>query len=361
LSDTAPQILLRLKQTKEVKYLIVVIFHRKKAGSMSPSRKRRRSLRGQSSNRLATRIVKGDQVVFITGAGLSVSSGVKPFRGDSGIWNEVIWKTATRACFRKDPLAWYNDFWLPYFSNMDPKPNTGHSVLKALQEMFPDTCHIITQNVDGLQQGKNVIEAHGRIGYFKCLPAVDSDTDSDDDDDDDRPVHLGHRRKRSSWKIGKKCRFQQMDSLAESEIEPSSVRKALKNKKPKLDSPPLCPQCRRPVPPQALLFDEGYHAHDFYQFMEMERLLANARVIVFIGTSFNVTITSVTLDHARSKRIPVFNFNTVDFLEPSARLDVENIVGKSDDTLSQLLSDVKELLGDSKDASNSVDESSGRI
>ena len=338
---------------------------------MSLSRKRRRSQRGLSSKRLAEHLVRGDSVVIITGAGLSVSSGVRPFRGSSGLWQEVIWKTATRASFRKDPLEWYNGFWLPHFgsgttgggggaTNKTYEPNSGHAALQNLVDMFPDTCHIITQNVDGLQKGV-VVEAHGRVGLYKCIPDDDSDTDSDSDEDDHRLVHLGHRRKSRALRkaiqnleitnensvdnVSKyMCRYQLMDSIPLDAIEPPSVREALANGATTLDSPPLCPSCRSPVPPQALLFDEGYHSHDFYRFEEMETLLSNAAVLVFVGTSFNVTITGVALDHAREHGIPVFNFNTVDVLEPSVRLNVENIVGKSDETLPRLVEDVQEEL-----------------
>ena len=334
---------------------------------MSPVCKRRRSERGQSSKRLATLLVGGERVVFITGAGLSVSSGVRPFRGSSGLWAEVIWKTATRASFRKDPLEWYNTFWLPHFpTNKTYKPSDGHDALQKLQQMFPQTCHIITQNVDGLQQQLHqedstavVVEAHGRVGLYKCIPDDDSDTDSDSDEDEDRPVHLGHRRKsralrqlierqateNSAESLTPPCRYQLIESIQLSEIEPLSVRQALTAGATKLQSPSLCPGCGRAVPPQALLFDEGYHSHDFYRFEEMETLLANATVLVFVGTSFNVTITGVALDHAREHGIPVFNFNTADVLEPSLRLNVENIVGKSDEMLQRLVSDVESLQG----------------
>ncbi|KAI2489150.1 Sir2 family [Fragilaria crotonensis] len=330
---------------------------------MSPSRKRRRSQRGQSSKRLAAHLVRGEQVVIITGAGLSVSSGVRPFRGSSGLWEEVIWKTATRASFRKNPLEWYNEFWLPHFGTTTKtyEPNQGHAALQKLQEMFPDSCHVITQNVDGLQKGI-VVEAHGRLGLYKCIPEEDSDTDSDSDEDDHRLVHLGHRRKSRALRKAIQnldvtdenrpeknasrslCRYQLIDSIPLDAIEPPSVRQALVNGATTLDSPPLCPSCRSPVPPQALLFDEGYHSHDFYRFEEMETLLANAAVLVFVGTSFNVTITGVALDHAREHGLPVFNFNTADVLEPSVRLNVENIVGKSDETLPRLVEDVQEEL-----------------
>lgn len=61
---------------------------------------------------LARHIVSSKPVVFITGAGLSAPSGIRAFRGPDGLWSEVIWRKATREEFRKDPLRWYNDFWV---------------------------------------------------------------------------------------------------------------------------------------------------------------------------------------------------------------------------------------------------------
>ena len=75
----------------------------------------------------------------------------------------------------------------------------------------------------------------------------------------------------------------------------------------------------------------------------MEEILSQCAVLVFVGTSFAVTITDVALEHARDRSIPVYNFNTTDILEASARLNVENIVGKADSTLPRLLADVKDL------------------
>ena len=82
----------------------------------SLSGSRRRSRRGNSSLcTLAESIATKCNVVFITGAGLSVPSGVRPFRGRDGLWSEVVWSRATRENFRRDPLGWYNDFWLRHF------------------------------------------------------------------------------------------------------------------------------------------------------------------------------------------------------------------------------------------------------
>jgi len=175
-----------------------------------------------------------------------VPSGIRPFRGTGdAVWSQVIYTMATRAAFRADPLAWYNDFWLPHFgvgvtpssslscssggsstdkshvSNQQSRhmhntnteeedattekmghyiyqPNEGHEALAKLCHMFgTDRMNVITQNIDGLHQAtrqpwnhnEQLIECHGRLGLSKCCPETDSDTDShsssDDDDDND--------------------------------------------------------------------------------------------------------------------------------------------------------------------------------
>ena len=313
---------------------------------------RRRSSRGNSSlMELAKEIVTNrKRVVLITGAGLSVASGIRPFRGKSShqgeaLWTQHIWTTATRECFRKDPLGWYNDFWLPHLS-LPPlvRPNAAHRAVNWLLEQStsggPESLRIrmITQNVDGLLPPNplHTIEAHGRLGLYKCIPDEDSDTDSESDEDDDRLVHLGHRRKwrrhqlvqnkkegsrcdrslrrerrRSSPKAKaskrhvQKCPYQNEKSVSIDQIEPSVIQGNLLRGKGPLSEAPKCPHCKNTLAPQALLFDEGYHSHDFYEFQKMEEWLAKAELIVFIGTSFAVRLPEVTLEHARAMKIPV--------------------------------------------------------
>jgi NAD-dependent SIR2 family protein deacetylase len=401
---------------------------------------------------LATCIKDGKQVVFITGAGLSVASGVRAFRttNDSsryfsnhdawksrdnnqdtggkkkstgsngknkglveeqplGIWNSTLWTQAKRETFRKDPLHWWNEFWLRCFPVEDYEnkyyPNAGHKTIALLQQAFPDNVKVITQNVDGLQHAAldseeldrettekltgNIIEAHGRLGLYKCIPADDSDTDSSSDEDDDRLVHLGHRRKYRAWKRKyhaqttismekgplpevpcaivatdvssgssssdtRSCQYQMLKSLMVDQLGPTSIRKVLKSsnrdEKPDagdnkrlLTAAPSCPDCGNSVLPQALLFDEGYHSHEHYNFTKMEDWLASAEALVFIGTSFAVTLPLVALDHAREMNIPVYNFNLSDMLESTSRLNAENIMGPSQETLPKLWQAVQYL------------------
>ena len=323
--------------------------------SPSPSsprkQQRRRSSRGNSSLvELAKEIVTNrKRVVFITGAGISVASGIRPFRGKSNhhnqaLWAQHIWTTATRETFRKDPLEWYNDFWLPCLS-LPPsvQPNAAHRAVCWLLEQSTSggaealRIRMITQNVDGLipPNPLHTIEAHGRLGLYKCIPDEDSDTDSESDDDDDRLVHLGHRRKwrrrrmlrnkednnrcdrslrrerrHSSSNVAssshfQQCPYQHEKSVSIDHIEPPSIHSNLREGKGPLSEAPKCPHCKNTLAPQALLFDEGYHSHDFYEFHKMEAWLAEAEVIVFVGTSFAVRLPEVTLEHARAKGIPV--------------------------------------------------------
>ena len=97
--------------------------------------------------------------------------------------------------------------------------------------------------------------------------------------------------------------------------------------------------------PQALLFDEGYHSHDYYEFQKMEEWLSQAQVIVFIGTSFNVRLPEIALEHARAESIPVYNFNTQDHLDSTARLDATNVIGPAEETLPRLWQVCLELEG----------------
>jgi NAD-dependent deacetylase len=386
----------------------------KSSSLQAPAKRPRRSARGSSSSiqQLADLIVSGKNVVIITGAGLSVASGVRPFRTSSataavgdfdhkkgnhtkvnstlpreGLWDNVIWTTATRQAFRKDPLAWYNDFWMPHFMRAGctittaaggttyykPKPNPGHYALQELLELFIH-CKEITQNIDGLQPPQpSLIEAHGRLNLYKCCPdSDDSNSDSDDNENDNdnddhamdsdnednkdeqRRVHLGHRaksrKKRRQHGHPDACPYQFLQSLTPCQIEPASARDVLNindsvgpNANAKLTKAPTCPACGNPVMPQALLFDEGYHSHEFYQFERAEEWLSSADCLVFLGTSFAVRLTSVALDHAREYSLPVYNFNLADaLLPPTARLSVSNIVGPANETLPALVEACRE-------------------
>ncbi len=110
--------------------------------------------------------------VALTGAGISVNSGIADFRSPGGIW--TIFSPdeyATLSVFLKNPQkAWklYREMGKGLFGK---KPNQAHQVL-ANFERNGFLKGLVTQNVDNLHQAagsKNVLEIHGDHQHLQCL------------------------------------------------------------------------------------------------------------------------------------------------------------------------------------------------
>ena len=99
------------------------------------------------------------KIVFLTGAGMSVDSGFKTFRGSDGLWEDFpVEQVATHEGWLKDPVLVNN-----FYNNLRKKlfqaqPNEGHKLIKSLEEKYDVT--VITQNVDDL---------HERAGSTKVI------------------------------------------------------------------------------------------------------------------------------------------------------------------------------------------------
>jgi NAD-dependent deacetylase len=117
-------------------------------------------------------IVSARKVVALTGAGISVESGIAPFRGKGGLWEKYDPEEyANISTFRKNPQK----SWTMLKGMLEvikrAKPNAGHLSLAKLEKLGKLHC-IITQNVDGLHQeagNTDVIEFHGNNRWFVCL------------------------------------------------------------------------------------------------------------------------------------------------------------------------------------------------
>ncbi len=108
--------------------------------------------------------------VALTGAGISVESGIPDFRGPKGIWKKLSPSEFVRENFVNNPEKFWN-LTLPFFEEVKKaKPNTAHLALARLEKMGYIKS-IITQNIDNLHQeagSKNVIEFHGNMKRFFC-------------------------------------------------------------------------------------------------------------------------------------------------------------------------------------------------
>ena len=239
--------------------------------------------------------------LFITGAGVSASSGIPTFRGNDGFWavgskNYTPQEMATRIMYENNPA----DFLLWYFkrfaSYRDVKPNTVHYWLANKQ--------LITQNIDGLDGragNKNYISIHGRLDKV-VLYQNEMDVQSPFD---------------ANWN--------EIDlSLNPNDEE---LKKNLLDKfKINLNNYNiLSPKLGLSLKPYVLLFDEIYT--DLYRMSEAEEWMNNADKIIFMGTSFSVNITSIALRTAIANGIEVeivdpepikLNYNKVRYYEMTA-------------------------------------------
>ena len=105
------------------------------------------------------------KIVFLTGAGMSVESGFKTFRGSDGLWeNYPVEQVATHEGWERDPelvTGFYNMLRKKLFA---AKPNEGHRLIAELEQYYDVT--VVTQNVDNLHEkagSTHVIHLHGEL------------------------------------------------------------------------------------------------------------------------------------------------------------------------------------------------------
>jgi len=120
---------------------------------------------------LAGLLREAQSVVALTGAGISVPSGIPDFRTPgTGIWENVDpMEVATIQAFRSDPARFWS-FYRPRFEALGEKtPNPAHEALVELEGWGLEA--VITQNVDRLHRkagSSRVIEVHGSIQTSSC-------------------------------------------------------------------------------------------------------------------------------------------------------------------------------------------------
>ena len=123
--------------------------------------------------RLAGLIGEADSVVALTGAGISVPSGIPDFRSPgTGLWNNVNpMEVAHIDAFHRDPRRFWSFYGQRFQTLDDKRPNRAHSALVELERAALLDA-VITQNIDRLHERagtRNLIEVHGSIAHSVCL------------------------------------------------------------------------------------------------------------------------------------------------------------------------------------------------
>lgn len=130
-------------------------------------------------HRAAQLLHEARYVMAMTGAGISVESGIPPFRGPGGLWTT----------YGEPPMNGYQRFLddpeQAWAERLNPTgasaiiretiaaaaPNPGHDALVALEQMGL-LKYLITQNVDNLHRragSQNLAEIHGNSTLIRCI------------------------------------------------------------------------------------------------------------------------------------------------------------------------------------------------
>lgn len=124
-------------------------------------------------DRLAWTVSQSQHVVVMSGAGLSVSSGIPTFRDRmKALWSQFDpMEVASLSGFKASPdKVWH---WHQQMRDVvaSATPNPAHSAVADLASLLTAECTVITQNIDGLHSkagSSNVIELHGNISRLRC-------------------------------------------------------------------------------------------------------------------------------------------------------------------------------------------------
>lgn len=117
-------------------------------------------------------ICRSGRVMALTGAGISLESGIPTFRGAQGLWEKYDPEEyATIQAFRRNPAKVWGMLIKLDQTLREARPNPAHFALARLEEMGRLSA-LVTQNIDGLHQlagSKRVVEFHGTGRRLRCL------------------------------------------------------------------------------------------------------------------------------------------------------------------------------------------------
>jgi NAD-dependent deacetylase len=124
------------------------------------------------ATRVAELLLGAERAVVLTGAGVSVPSGIPDFRTPGkGLWEKVNpMEVAHIDAFRRDPDRFWGFYSKRFAGLVDKRPNAAHEAIAELERRGLVRA-VITQNVDRLHRragSRRVVEVHGSIDSCVC-------------------------------------------------------------------------------------------------------------------------------------------------------------------------------------------------
>ena len=229
-------------------------------------------------------IKKANNITVLTGAGISVESGIPDFRSPGGLWERFDpFEYAHIDSFHRDPYKVWEMLKEMHQIVGKAEPNFAHIALKKLEDLDKNVV-IITQNIDRLHSkaGSSVVyEYHGRWDKLVCV------------------------------KCGAEDRTENYP----------------------LDIIPKCKNCDFPYKPDVVFFGEPI---DPYVSQKSNEAAANCDVFIVIGTSAQVYPAAYLPNIAYRNDIPIIEIN----LEPTPLTSTVTSIflqGKASETMKNIL------------------------
>jgi NAD-dependent deacetylase len=216
-------------------------------------------------------------LLVLTGAGISVASGIPTFRGsDPGaIWAHDITEMATLRYFTADPVGawrWYRHRFLRVLA---ARPNPAHHALVALEGWQAQRRRdflLVTQNIDTLHEragSARLAKVHGSADRCRCADPA--------------------------------CRLGALESIPLDAVDFAEF-----DRDPRLAAIPSCPACGSLVRPHVLWFDELYVSHAEYDWHVVHAAAPRIQLLLCVGTSLAVGVTSFLQSATAGAGAPVF-------------------------------------------------------
>ncbi|NHJ13134.1 MAG: NAD-dependent deacylase [Candidatus Thorarchaeota archaeon] len=186
-------------------------------------------------------ISKSSRIAVLTGAGISVDSGIPDFRSEGGLWERYDpHEYATFESFQRDPSKFWEMGQELAEVLLKAEPNKAHIALAELEKRGK-LLGVITQNIDNLHQragNTNVVELHGSYLKAYCL----------------------------------ECKFEYVGEAIHQRVANGEI-------------PPRCKKCNGILKSEAVLFGEPMPEQAMQAAIDMCK---NADLMLVIGTSLTI-------------------------------------------------------------------------
>lgn len=227
-------------------------------------------------------------ILVLTGAGISLASGIPTFRGtdDGATWTQEVTEVATFRYLLANPVRAWQWYRGRYLAAVGARPNPAHVALAEIERWQRSRGRgflLVSQNVDSLHEQAGSVELAKVHGF-------------------------GDRARCSRCGPGSRTTIA-MDDLDFADFD----------RTPRVEAIPRCQHCGGFMRPHVLLFDEYYTSHEDYRWSSVERAVERVALVIAVGTSFSVGVTEFVQTQARRRGAPVL------VVDPAGRADVAGV------------------------------------